>query len=100
MRLALNEAPEFREFVKSRGSSLSNLDELVVVRYLWTNPEATTSELCTALQRGRDAVQRIAASMGKKSLIQSDNGCYRLTDAIRFEITSIFSRLQMPLFTS
>jgi ATP-dependent DNA helicase RecG len=98
VRLPLAQLAVFQEFVRSRAASLSNLDELVVLRYLWGHREATIGELGTALQRGRDATQRITYSMAGKTMIQAESGGYRLADGLRRDIESIFSRDQLGLF--
>ena len=95
--IPLSRSEEFREFVRHRGASLSQLDELVVLRYLWGASEASFQQLSDALQRGRDIARRVVQAMEKKQMIEIVGGMFRLTPALRLDIDRSFNADQMSL---
>src|SRR4029077_18646342 len=91
-RIPLACSEEFREFVRRRVASLSQVDELVVLRQLWATDSSPVAQLASALQRGTDIAGRILKTMEAKQMIeQVDNTQYRLSSAIRQDIRAIFS---------
>ena len=50
--IPLARSEEFREFVRRRGSSLSQLDELIVLRYLLATGNSDFKHLSEVLQHG------------------------------------------------
>jgi ATP-dependent DNA helicase RecG len=99
--IPLTRSEEFRAFVRRRGASLSLLDELVVLRYLWDHTQASIEQLAKALQRGKDLTQRVLASMQKKSMIEisyTDETRFCLSQGVHHDIKTIFSSDQLGLF--
>ena len=95
--VSLARSEEFREFVRRRSASLSQLDELVVLRYLWGASEADFKQLSDALQRGRDIARRVVQAMEKKQMIEVVDGRFCLTRALRLDIETSFNADQMSL---
>jgi predicted HTH transcriptional regulator len=99
--IPLARSEEFRAFVRHRGASLSLLDELVVLRYLWDRTEGTVDQLARALQRGSDFTQRVLVGMEKKQMIEKisagTNG-FQLSRSIRDDINTILNQNQLRLF--
>jgi ATP-dependent DNA helicase RecG len=93
----LARSEEFREFVRRRSASLSQLDELVVLRYLWGASEADFKQLSDALQRGRDIARRVVQAMEKKQMVEVVDGRFCLTRALRLDIETSFNADQMSL---
>jgi ATP-dependent DNA helicase RecG len=96
-RLSFARSAEFREFVHRRGQALGNLDELVVLRYLWANPVATLNELATAMQRSVETTRVVAQGMEKKSMICLDeqSRTYSLSYVVRNDIEKVFQSDQL-----
>lgn len=95
--IPLARSEEFREFVRRRGTSLSQLDELVVLRYLWGAGEADFKQLSDALQRGRDIARRVVQAMEKKQMIEIVGGMFCLTHGLRLDVERSFNADQLSL---
>jgi ATP-dependent DNA helicase RecG len=92
-RLSLAGSREFQEFLKRRAQSLSQLDEIIVVRFLFDRESATFRELCAVMQRGNPFAHRILSEMARKSMIESDSSLnleWRLSPIVRSDIQNIF----------
>jgi ATP-dependent DNA helicase RecG len=53
-RVPLAGCAEFKEFVRKRSQALSQLDEIIILRMLWSKEAATPEELCSRMQRKRE----------------------------------------------
>lgn len=95
--IPLARSEEFREFVRRRGTSLSQLDELVVLRFLWGAGEADFKQLSDALQRGRDIARRVVQAMEKKQMIEIVGGMFCLTHGLRLDVERSFNADQLSL---
>jgi predicted HTH transcriptional regulator len=93
----MSRSDEFREFVRRRGASLSQLDELVVLRYLWAASDAPFDQLCVALQRGKEITNRVLRSMQSKNMIETGGSGYQLTPNLRMDIERVFRADQLNL---
>jgi predicted HTH transcriptional regulator len=96
--IPLNGSENFREFVRDRSQALTQLDEIVVLRLLWSREVASAQELCSAMQRGTEFGQQVLRNMCQKAMIKQDFGVasiYRLTDVLRKDIEYVFQRNQM-----
>jgi predicted HTH transcriptional regulator len=100
-RLALERDERFREFVRERSQALSELDEVLVLRWLWSRGTATLQELATAMQRGQEMSRRILKSMQVKQVIEAidvDGRAFRLAPNVHRDIETVFERRQGWLF--
>jgi len=83
-RLSLSESAEFSEFVRRRAQALSQLDEIIALRFLWQKQSATVGELAPVIQRREDAVLRVLEEMRRKGMVEEEGWrCYRLTPVVR-----------------
>jgi hypothetical protein len=64
----------------------AKLDELVVLRYLWREGEASFDQLYGVLQCGKEFARRILGSMESKTMIESNGATYRLSASVRLDI--------------
>jgi ATP-dependent DNA helicase RecG len=91
---------EFQEFVKRRGHVLGQLDEVIVLRYLFDRESASFRELCAAMQRGPQFGHKILKEMDGKLMIEADsalNLTWRLRKTVREDIQKIFQDDQFRL---
>jgi predicted HTH transcriptional regulator len=95
--ISLSRSEDFREFVRRRGASLSQLDELIVLRYLWERREGNFKQLSDALQRGKEVARRILHSMESKLMIEMREGLFQLTASVRSDIEHSFNADQLDL---
>jgi ATP-dependent DNA helicase RecG len=99
-RISLAGNPEFQEFVKCRAQSLSLLDEIIVLRFLFDRESASFRELCAAMQRGHSFGHGILSDMVRKSMIEADSSLnlnWRLSPIVRADIENIFKNNQYDL---
>ena len=95
----LARSEEFREFVRRRAPSLSQLDELVVLRSLWARAEISFDDLNIALQRGDQSARKILQGMQDKHMIEPLGAAgYQLAATLRLDIQRIFQADQLDLF--
>jgi ATP-dependent DNA helicase RecG len=96
--IALARSEEFRDFARRRAASLSQLDELVILRYLWAEGESDFKRLSEVLQRGAEIARRVVQSMKSKLMIEVEGGRFRLSDNIRLDIEVPRDSNQLDLF--
>jgi len=92
-RISMSGNREFREFVKRRSQALNQLDEIIVLRFLFDRESASFRELCSAMQRGNMFGHRILSEMVRKMMVEpvsSLNLEWRLSPVLRSDIQSIF----------
>jgi predicted HTH transcriptional regulator len=98
-RLSLVRSDDFREFVRARSSSLSSMDEILVLRALWERKDADVQEIAQVLQRGFEQSEAVLRGMEKKLMVErAGNGRFLLSSGIRSDIDHIFQADQMHLF--
>ena len=100
VRISMDRNGEFREFLKVRSQSLSQLDEIIVLRYLLDRESATFLELCSAMQRGHQSAKRILDEMVRKTMIENLdplNLRWQLRPTVRADIVNIFEEAQYEL---
>ena len=86
--IPLARSDEFREFVRRRGSALSQLDEIVVLRYLWGAGDSDFKRLSEVIQRGAEIARRVVQTMQSKNMIEIEGGRFRLSSSVRLDIES------------
>jgi ATP-dependent DNA helicase RecG len=94
-RISVSWSREFREFLKRRSQSLYQLDEIIVLRYLFDHEPASFRDLCGAMQRGHSFAHRILTEMARKTMIESMSSLnleWRLSPIIRADIQGIFRK--------
>ena len=99
--IGFQRSEQFSEFVRRRGGSLPNLDDIIALRVLWQEHEASLAELACALQRSPDVTRRVLASMRAKLMVEPIDAAgvtYRLTSTIQSDIQTIFQSDQLDLF--
>jgi predicted HTH transcriptional regulator len=92
-RISIASNREFQEFLKRRASSLSQLDEIIILRYLLDHEVASFSELCAIMQRGFQSGHRILSDMANKKMIESNSSLNKewiLAPIVRNDIRYIF----------
>jgi ATP-dependent DNA helicase RecG len=97
VRVFVERNREFREFLKVRAQSLSQLDEIIVLRFLLDRESGTYRELCSVMQRGPQFSKRILDEMARKMMIEpidSLGTSWQLRPAIRADIQHIFNEAQ------
>jgi predicted HTH transcriptional regulator len=96
-RISLEGCAEFREFVKRRAQALTQLDEIIVLRFLFERETARFVELCAAMQRGSQFGHKILSEMFRKNMVEplsSLNLEWRLTPIVKGDIQNIFKQGQ------
>jgi Putative ATP-dependent DNA helicase recG C-terminal len=97
-RLSLERSEEFREYVRRRSQILSQLDEVMTIRFLWVRGVASLVELSGLLQRGREVTRRILESMLKKLMVEPvDGDAFRLSETVWRDIEAVFAADQLVL---
>jgi len=96
-RLPLKGSAEFKEFVKKRSQSLTQLDEIIVLRLLWGKGSASLDEVCSIMQRKQEFAKCVVNEMCKKAMIEQVGGGYRLEPVLRRDIETIFQSDQLAL---
>jgi ATP-dependent DNA helicase RecG len=86
----------FREFVRRRSQAINSLDEIVVLRILFSQQDASVDELCSGMQRGKEIGIKILRQMQTKLMLDpSSEGRFSLSSVIRGDIESIFQSDQL-----
>jgi predicted HTH transcriptional regulator len=96
-RVPLSGCAEFEEFLRKRSQTLTQLDEIIVLRVLWGKESATLDELCSKMQRRHDFGERVIGEMLVKGMVEQTADCYRLSMVVRRDIECIFQSDQLPL---
>src|ERR1035437_643300 len=86
--IPLARSDEFREFVQRRGASLTQLDEIVVLRDLWGAVDSDFKRLAEVIQRGAEIARRVIQTMQNKNMIEVDGGRFRLSNSVRLDMES------------
>lgn len=97
-RIPLEGSAEFAEFLKKRSQALSQLDEVIVLRFLWTRDGATIPQIASAMQRSAEVATRVFESMRSKNMVEEVYGepaQMRLTRTLRQDIETVFQSNQM-----
>jgi ATP-dependent DNA helicase RecG len=96
-RIPLAGNAEFKEFLRKRGQSLTQLDEIIVLRVLWGKESASFDDLCAKMQRKPEFAERVMAQMVRKGMIEQHGASYGLMPVVRQDIEDIFHSDQMLL---
>lgn len=99
-RIGLLRNPAFRDFLCKRGQALPQLDEVVVLRWLWERGPSKLLEIATVMQRGHPFARRLLEDMRKKQIIEPSDGegnCWQLTSVVQHDIETVHQREQMDL---
>jgi predicted HTH transcriptional regulator len=98
-RISLAGSEEFCECIRKRSPALHGLEEIIVLRLLWSRESATFEDLCAKMQRKSDSGSRVLEDMSKRMMIESIPGLssYRLTATVRHDMETIFQSEQMSL---
>jgi ATP-dependent DNA helicase RecG len=98
-RISLEGSAEFCECIRKRSPALHGLEEIIVLRLLWTKESATFEELCAKMQRKSDSGRRVLEDMGRRMMIEAIPGLssYRLAPTVRHDMQTIFQSEQMSL---
>jgi len=83
--------------VRKRSQSLSQLDEIIVLRVLWAKEAASLDELYPKMQRKREFAERILGEMCRKGMIEEAQHSYHLAPVVRHDIETIFQSDQLTL---
>jgi ATP-dependent DNA helicase RecG len=97
-RIPLEGSAEFAEFLRKRSQALSQLDEIIVLRFLWTREGATITQLANVMQRSTEVARRVFESMRLKNMVEEVHGDpvkMRLAPALRQDIETVFQSNQM-----
>jgi ATP-dependent DNA helicase RecG len=100
VRLPLEASKEFQHFVVKRSQALSQLDEIIVLRYLYDREVAPLRDLCQVMQRSPQFAYKILTEMTRELMIEPiDSKCpdWRLTPTVRSDIEHIFQVDQYDL---
>jgi ATP-dependent DNA helicase RecG len=84
---------EFQEFLRKRAQSLTQLDEIIVLRFLLDHETASFRELCAVMQRSSASGHKILAEMRSKAMIESNSSLnteWKLSSILRTDIQNIF----------
>lgn len=93
VRLPLEASEEFKQFVLKRSQALTQLDEIIALRYLYDHEVAPFRDLCQAMQRSPQFAHKILSEMTRKLMIEpvdSKSPDWRLTPTLRDDIQHIF----------
>jgi predicted HTH transcriptional regulator len=88
-RVDLESSAEFKAFLKNRSHSLTQLDEILVLRLLWSRGRGSVEEMAIVMQRGREFTCRILEEMARKYMIEpisGEYGSWQLTPQVRRDI--------------
>lgn len=99
-RIPLDGSVEFCEFLKRRAQALTQLDEIIVLRRLWTREPVSLYDLSSVMQRSTEFGKRILEDMCRKLMIEptaDDPHYFRLAPNLRRDIETIFQSDQMHL---
>jgi predicted HTH transcriptional regulator len=100
-RISLVGSEEFRECMRKRSPALHGLEEIIVLRLLWTKESADFEELCVRMQRKPDSARRVLDDMERRLMIEPfpGPGSYKLRSDLRHDMKTIFQSEQMSLET-
>lgn len=99
-RVATEGSREFARFVQRRSQFLTELDEIMVLRFLWDKPEALLGEIGMVIQRGQRHALHVLEEVCRKNMIEPADGVsgrWRLRPAVREDIQNIFHESQLAL---
>lgn len=99
-RIPTEGSREFCQFIKKRAHVLSELDEVIILRYLWEKPEASLGEIARITQRGVNHAQRVLEELFRKMIIEPADGVsgrWKMTPNVRTDIQNIFRVDQLEL---
>lgn len=99
-RIALAGSAEFKEFLRKRAQILHQLDEVIVLRTLWSKATATVDELAANMQRRSEFAERVLVEMCRKNMVQQASGGYQLQPGVRRDIETIFQSDQLSMDSS
>jgi ATP-dependent DNA helicase RecG len=91
---------EFAQFVRKRSGFLSELDEIIILRYLWERSDASLGEIAMITQRGANHAQKVLEQLFRKMIIEPTDGIsgrWRMTPIVRTDIQNIFRVDQLEL---
>jgi ATP-dependent DNA helicase RecG len=97
-RIPIGDDANFREFIRRRAHVINQLDEIIVLRVLWSKPWASLTELCLRMERNREFGARILKELCERSMVEAvaDNPSeFRLVPTVRSVIEGIFQDDQM-----
>lgn len=93
-RIPLAGSSEFREFVRRRSQSLTQLDEIIALRVLWAKEVADLDDLCSKMKRKHEFAERVLGEMCRKGMIEGQQHSYRLSPVVRHDHTPDLIRLR------
>lgn len=96
-RISITGNKEFQEFLRKRTQSLTQLDEIIVLRFLLDHETASFRELCAVMQRGSTAGHKILSEMKSKTMIEPNSSLnteWKLSPILRADIQNIFKEDQ------
>lgn len=95
-RIPLGDSAEFKEYVRRRSQTFSQLDKVIILRVLWGKENgASLEELSSRMQRKREFAERVLGEMCKQMILELDQGVYRLTPVVRQDIETVFRSGQL-----
>jgi ATP-dependent DNA helicase RecG len=92
-RISVAGSSEFQEFLRRRSQALGQLDEVIVLRYLFDRESATFRELCSVMQRSNDFGHKVLTQMRTKMMIEPASALnleWRLCPIVRSDINNVF----------
>jgi ATP-dependent DNA helicase RecG len=99
-RIPLDRSRTFNEFLRRRSASLKQLDEIIILRYLFDCQSASQKHIARAMQRTLQHAHKILTEMLRKQMIEPVDSLsldWRLTPVIRQDIEHIFQEDQYDL---
>jgi ATP-dependent DNA helicase RecG len=97
-RVPLDGSAEFGEFLRKRSQALTQLEEIIALRMLWTRETANLSEIAGGMQRGKDVAGRVLRDMQRKLMVEEvghGSDLFKLQDHVRHDIKTIFHSDQL-----
>lgn len=97
-RIPLEDDPNFREFLRRRAHVINQLDEIIVLRVLWSKPCVSLMELCNRMERKTEFGARVINALCERTMVEAtsdDPSEFRLTPTVRLAIDRIFQDDQM-----
>jgi ATP-dependent DNA helicase RecG len=96
-RIPREGSSQFKEFLRKRSQTLSQLDEIIILRLLWGKSVVVLDDILAKMQRKRDFALRVLDEMRKKGMIEAEGGAYQLAPVVRRDIETIFQSDQLAL---